>query len=296
MWNIKVDCRDEAFPSTGQGDSINDPMTGYEVAELIGKNLYVHHDLCHHGRENEFKIFRRLLEEVVIEMTMSLKEKKKREKRLTEDRRIKSRQEYVSECTKRFEKTISETKKKIEYGKNDVRKLQMDLVKRIREVHGAEKKLAQLEATRLTHLEKYGQEFDKLLQVNKVMDVQVSDGVIKVFTDTLFCTDPRSKKLHEIGKFRIEIYTNGANHGVRWFNLTRRIDGYKEGMHAPHIFPKGNACMGNTQEIFPELIANYEFAAVAMVAIQFVESVNTDDDAGCYIDNWPLAEDQEEIE
>ena len=292
MWGIKVDCQDSAFQPSGQGIAIYEDG-GWPVAELVGgNNLYIHHDACNNGTENEVKIFCKLFEEVIAELTLSPKEKKQREKRLAEERQIKSRQQYVSECTKRFETTVSETKKNIETGKKDVDTLQQNLIKRIREAQGYERKLEQIEATRPDHLNKYGQEYDKLLQVAKVKDVRVADGVVKVFTDTLFCVDPRTKKNHEIGAFRIEIYTNGANNGVRWFNLTRRVEGYKSGMQAPHVFPAGNACMGNTQEIFPELIANYEFAAVAMVAIQFVESVNTDDAAGKYINNWPLAEGQ----
>ena len=35
----------------------------YAVAELVGINLYIHHDVCHHGSEAEVKLFRRILEE-----------------------------------------------------------------------------------------------------------------------------------------------------------------------------------------------------------------------------------------
>jgi hypothetical protein len=137
--------------------------------------------------------------------------------------------------------------------------------------------------------EKYGQEFDRLLAVPKVLDVQGGSGVIKVFTDTLYCIDPRTNQRHEIGKFRIEIFTNCANGGVRWYNLSHKVQGYWGQSQAPHINNEGGACYGNTAEIWPELIGNYEFAAAAMVAIQFVESVNIDDPAGKYIDQWPLA-------
>ena len=201
-----------------------------------------------------------------------------------------SRKRYTSECSARFEKTLRSTQEKISSGAEKISDLQKTLVRSIREVSGAERKLAQMETCRNGELDKYGQEFDKLLAVPGICNVKVTDGVIKVFSDTLYCVDPRSGSKHEIGAFRIEIYTNGANDGVRWFNLSHRINGYKEKMHAPHVFPKGNACLGNTAEIFPELIANYEFAAVAMVAIQFIESINVDDDAGKHIHRWPLAD------
>lgn len=209
--------------------------------------------------------------------------------RLATERRVKTRAAYVTECSGRFEKTVAGTRQAITTGEAEVKKLTEALVRRQRELNGSRRKLEQLEACKGGELEKYGREFDRLLDVPKVRDVQAGSGVVKVFTDTLFCTDPRSGKRHEIGAFRIEINTAGSNGGVSWFNLTRRVDGCNAGMQAPHVFPDGHACFGNTAETFAELIANYEFAAVAMVAVQFVESVNVDDAAGKYIHNWPLA-------
>ena len=289
IWDVVVDVRDDPFiPDPSHGTIIYDG--DYAVGQIVGNNLFIHHDLCHEGTSQELTIFRRLLEEVVVELTATPEEKAERARKEAEERLIRSREAYVSECSARFEKTVRGTKKKISSGTEEIKRLQQSLVKKIREVKGAERKLEQLSASKGGELEKYGEEFDKLFSVRGVRDVLVADGVIKVFTDILYCADPRSGKRHEIGAFRIEIYTSGANDGVRWFNLTRRVDAYENGMQAPHVFPSGKACLGNTEEVFPELIANYEFAVAAMVAIQFVKSVNTDDSAGRYIDNWPVAE------
>lgn len=204
-----------------------------------------------------------------------------------ESGRVRSREAYVKECSKRFEKTLDGTKKAITDGHAAVAKLQAELVKKIRETKGSERKLEQLEASKGGQLSEYGLEFDKLLQVPKVIRVEAKEGKVNVFTDVLFCTDPRSGIRHEIGAFRIELdTTRGA---PRWFNLTRQVAGYKESQMAPHIWASGEACLGNTAEIFPTLIGAFEFSAAAMVAIQFVESVNTDDPAGKHINKWPVA-------
>lgn len=289
IWGIDVDCRDQGFLPSGQGIPITDE-TGYAMAEIVeNRLLYIHYDLCDRGSPQELAIFRRLLEEVVVELSATPEQKAERLRQLAEAKRVRSRQQYVQECSKRFEKTLAGTKRSITEGEARIAQLQQEIAKKIRETAGAKRKLEQLETCKGGELEKYGREFDKLLTVPKVLDVQVADGVVKVFTDTLFCTDPRSKIVHEIGKFRIEIYSDCQNGGVRWYNLTRRVDAYEKGMHAPHVFPQGNACYGNTAEIWPELIGNYEFAAAAQVAIQFIESVNTDDGAGKHIDKWPVA-------
>ncbi len=288
IWGYDVACRDAGFKPTGKGVAIVDIETGWAVAELVKNNLYIHHDACHSGKKSEVEIFRLLLKEVVVELTLSPEEKAERQRKLAEERRRRSREQYIQECSKRLKKTLEGTRKKIADGEREVEELQRQLVRRIRELAGARRKLEQLTSCQSGELERYGKEFDKLLEVPKVRDVQVASGVIKVFTDTLYCTDPRSGRLHEIGAFLIEIYTDNGD--IRWYNLTRQVDGYDWGKsQAPHINGKGKACLGTMTEIVPELVANYEFAALTMVAIQFVESVNTDDAAGKYIDRWPLA-------
>lgn len=210
-----------------------------------------------------------------------------------EAERIRSRAAYVTECAKRFEKTVTGTKKAITDGYAAIAKLQDDLVKKIREVKGCERKLEQLETCKPAEAEKYGQEFDKLLQVPKVKRVEAKEGKVIVYTDVLFCADPRTGKRHEIGAFRIELSVDSGM--PRWFNLTRKVRGYRANQMAPHIWEDGTACLGNTAEVFPELMGSYEFAAAAMVAIQFVESVNTDDAAGKNVSNWPEAPAEEVV-
>ncbi len=264
---------------------------GYQRAQaLVGKNYLRIWGIpeCPDQREieNIKRLLDRLLPQVVEQDPVKLASLIQAGR---EEARKKSREAYVAGCSARFEKTVAGTRQAIKDGHAAVAQLQQQLVKKIRETSGCERKLEQLENCRHGEADKYGQEFDKLLAVPKVRDVQVVDGVVKVFTDTLTCADPRTGKRHEIGAFRIEIYTNGASNGVRWFNLTRRVDAYKYKQMAPHVWDDGSACLGNTAEVFPELIGNYEFAAAAMVAIQFVESVNTDDAAGKHINKWPEA-------
>ncbi len=203
------------------------------------------------------------------------------------EKRVQSREAYIKACGARFEKTLSGTRDAISRGHADVERLQADLVKRIRETKGAERKLEQLERSRPEATGGYGQEFDKLLAVRGVVDVTVDGSKLSVFTDVLFCIDSRTGNRHEIGAFRIDIDANRGE--VRWHNLTRKVDGYRGRMNAPHVWESGEACLGTFAEIQAELVGNHEYAALAMVAIQFVESVNTGDPAGRHIDKWPVA-------
>lgn len=275
-----------ALQPEGEGRLLSDD--GFPYAQIDGNQVWVLLTLGQTCNGHEVALFRNILEEVAAELTLSPEEKAERNRQRAAEKRRRSREAYVAACAARLEKAERSTREAITAGKTQINGLQNELLRRIREVRGLERKLPQLQAAQETDLEKYGREFDKLLAVPKVREVEVEGSVVKVFTETLCCIDPRSGLRHEIGRFRIEIHTDRPE--VRWQNLTRRVEAYQGGsMHAPHVFFDGSACLGNAQEIFPDLIANYEFAAAALVAIQFVESVNVGDPAGAYINRWPVA-------
>lgn len=58
--SIRVSCRDEAFSPPGLGDVISDQK--YKVAELLENNLYIFHDICHTGNDNELRLYSWILE------------------------------------------------------------------------------------------------------------------------------------------------------------------------------------------------------------------------------------------
>lgn len=139
-----------------------------------------------------------------------------------------------------------------------------------------------------------GAEFDAILAIKKVLDVEVTKSRIIVKTDTLYCVDPRSGTKHEIGQFEIYIRTSYDNDEqvVRWMNKTRTVSTPSQStMHAPHVSANGAACMGNTKGTFPMLVEKREFASVVELAIAFVESVNVSDTWGQHIKCWPVADD-----
>lgn len=217
-------------------------------------------------------------------------EVRKIQQRMIEEGRKESRASYIKECSRRFEKTVVGTKEAVAKGHADIAKLQQELTRRIRETHGAERKLEQIESLRGTHLASYGREFDSLLSIPGVENVETGDGVIKVFTENIYITPDRCADTYDIGKFRIEIYTSGSNGGIRFFNLTRKGEttssGY--GVHHPHVNGNGYPCLGNIKEMVPQLIGEAEYSAVAQLGLQYLKSVNTEDSAGRTIfENWP---------
>lgn len=134
----------------------------------------------------------------------------------------------------------------------------------------------------------FADQYEQLLQVPKVRAVRVTSGAILVYTDLLTATDPKTGITHELGEFMIFIRTDGMEEGVRWFNSTRRVRTVQSGMNAPRIFADGTACTDEVKETLLELIAQFEFATVADMAIQFAETLS-DDELSKQIDKWPVA-------
>lgn len=203
-------------------------------------------------------------------------------------------EQYLSEVTKPLDMEIARVEAAFNSESREVTAFQEQLTQLIRNINTNRVRLEGLRSRSMSALEQLGKEFDKLREVRGVKDIEIADTTVKVFTNMLYCRNPATKKLHEIGEFRIELYgeQNQSAGCVKWFNLTRTVDGGSGKMNAPHVRLDGNACLGNTSTTFPQLISNYEFSAAAMLAIQFIESVNINDQWGRYIVNWPIASEE----
>lgn len=293
FWDIPVNRRTHAFRFSGRGLAVTDDH-GYVVAELVDDNLYILHRCYSAESAYEQQIYRKILEEVVALLTLTPEQREARLREMREQTRDRSRQNYVAACVKRHAARKTTLEQEISEQTHRVDKLQIELVESIRRVKAAQRVLETLRPLVEGDSKTFNAEFDKLLTIPSVADVCIEQQRLVVFTDTLFCTDPRSGRKHEIGKFRIEFLLDKTDDQlVRWFNLTRCV----ERMHAPHVFEDGKPCLGNVQEIFPKLIGQYEYAAAVQIAIAFIESVNVDDSAGSKINTWPLATEpkQEEV-
>lgn len=261
---------------------------GVVFAQIVGDHIYILPAIGHHCDDpQEQELFRKILERVVEERTLTPEARIERLRRKMEENRAATRVSYMNLCRSRSEKAIADAQRTIASVERTVAEYEREIVAKVRQLRALQQQLPALQAALGTADEKYGREFDKLLAHPKVVEMEIQGNMLKVLTEVLYCTDPGTKLLHEIGAFRIEINTESGS--VHWFNLTRRVHGMENNMQAPHVFNRGHACLGNTSETFPTLIAAHEYAAVTAIAIQFVESVNTNDGAGRHIAKWPVA-------
>jgi hypothetical protein len=273
LFGLPVAHYDAAFLPSGRGEAIVD-KDGFIAAELFKDALYVHFDLMRTGSLNEARTYARLLTAVLETQKVSGLEGNQLDQA--------NRDRYADVCLGVSTPLASPG---LHCDVEALTRVQSDMHNLLLQAGQEEQGLYQLEAAPESQL---AEEFDRLLEVANVLDVKVSERMLTVSTDVLFCRNPGTGRLHEIGAFDIQIPTEGGE--ITWINRTRKVDGYQQHMNGPHIFADGRACLGNVKDLFPQLIAKRDFASAVQVAIAFVEAVNINDAAGKHIGSWPLAQ------
>lgn len=274
IWGIPVECAaDGAWSASGKGHVFYDGNN--VVAELVGNNLYIMHNLAKFGTARDELLLAVILERVIERM--QFEQSAAQAERLFVD--IGAGYLIASGET---DKTAAELQ-------DEARELKKELKKKIKAAASEELKLLRNE--RLSTDDIFAAEYDALLKVPKVKDVEVVNGDIIVSTELLFARNPGTGNMHEIGEFKI--YLSPSATAPRWMNQTRQVvsctaDNGKP-MQGVHIWNSGNACLGNTAEIFKGLFQQREWALAAQIAIEFAESVNqvNNDIAGLGVRHWP---------
>lgn len=252
----------DTFIPSPSGQPIVDEETGFVVGELQARNLYIFEDL---SRRNTFAdaalVARFLLEARKLLIAGAVPQTASRH--------------FARDCADSFEqaRAITADPAALSEARRELRKILIQ----------AAKDEAIYYQTDLGS--ELGEEFDQLVKIPKVTDIEVTSDALTVYTTRLYCTNPDTGFTHEIGTFKIKISLRDGN--VNWKNLTRTVIGGSGYMQAPHVGPEGHACLGNTLGVFPDLIAKRDLLSAVLLAIAFVESVNVDDYWGKFIVNWP---------
>lgn len=200
---------------------------------------------------------------------------------------------YADMCMKRFDEAKEEKAEVLNALEGQIKQLRNRLTTALRDYNLKKAKTAHV--SKDDYRKRLENEIDKIYQMSKVKKVTISkDGTLSVTTDILYCTNSATGLEHEIGAFRIEVRGLGEDYfseedSLLFHNLTRKTNAMEEEMQAPHVFSDGVACLGSLEDVLPDLYSEYECAAIVMLAIQFIETANVDDDAGRYITAWPLS-------
>lgn len=149
----------------------------------------------------------------------------------------------------------------------------------------------QKEKSKITYLD--------TLKIKEVSSIYIEGESIHVFTKNLYVKDIRTKKWHDIGTFHIIIgmlsSVYDANNTVRIFNTKHLGMGMDSGFQAPHVWEDGHACHGNLITGMTEAYKNRNLFDLVYQIILFLQSANTSDSAGQYIDSWPIVTEEEAL-
>ena len=285
------------FKPTETGVEIIENESLFPVAELLDNNLYIHIPLGYREMTGGVDIYRRSLELTIVELNRTPAEKAERDQAIKEIRRERVLKSYVAICQKRQEVATRNQKQELDSLTQHVLELQRTLIEKIRCEAELKHSLKGLQDRQTATSAEFEAEFNRLFNIEGVESVTAQENKLVVNTHHIYITTQKDKYSPEvtfdIGKFRIEIYFNGENGGLLFFNTTRKGKGRYNGynVHHPHVKGNGAPCLGNITGMIAQLIAEYQFAAITALAIQFLETVNVEDAAGKDIFNcWPVVE------
>ncbi len=286
MWDIPISCRDNGFTNSSK-DCIRFKSRTWTVAELHDKKtLYIHHDICHNGTDNESELFQTLMNNVAKEL-----EDPEIIKKLNKIENQKNLKNFVNLCVKGQVKKINRIEENITSYEKKINLIKENLIKEIQKKEHLQKELDSLKPNLKLDNEYFKKQYERLTNINNVTKVRIPEPEkLLIYTNELYCTDPRTNKIHEIGKFKITIDVKGREGGIKWKNMSRLVkNAYScDGMQAPHVYADGHACLGNIEEAIAEYLGKYDFYTLVILAIKFIESCNVSDSAGTHINKWPV--------
>jgi len=284
MWGQPVECKDGTVPNI-TGVPI-ESAEGDFVGEIKGNHCFIFFDIAHNCTNFTKTIASKLIaaiEEYFVTGKMTKED-------LTEY----YRKNFVDSCMSKSKDFLVKHQQDYEQSISQVRQYQQELTKAMKRYNDSSAILKKFETDDgETYRKKFSDEYTSIVSgAGRIKKVVVSASTFSFQTDLIHCVDPRTGENHEIGEFKVGIgLTDGK---IKFTNVRRTIGGYKEGMHAPHVFPDGNPCLGNAAEVIPSLVAGMEYSALTTYAMTFLESVNTDDSAGSKIYRWPIQGESEE--
>jgi len=182
------------------------------------------------------------------------------------------------DCEVQSEKYREHFQKAMEHGKIMTR-----LIEQIEAFDQKEFEKAQRKKATETYIE--------TMKIPDVLSINVEQNIINVYTKNLYAQDERTLKWHDIGTFHIQIgmLSNSYDQDstVKILNTKHQIKGLQTGMQAPHVFSNGTICHGSLISGMIEAYKRRDLFQLVYQLILFLQTANTDDSAGKYINQWP---------
>ena len=176
---------------------------------------------------------------------------------------------------------LAETKNSLANAERTILECQEKIIGAVRTESDCKERIKSLTTCEERTTKEFECEFDKLICMDGVENVHVTEDRVEVFTSHVYIK--HRKTTYDIGKFRIDISLSGV---LRVHNLTQKITTDQYTLYHPHVKSDGQCCLGNIGPGVAKLIAEYQFAVVTQILIQFLQTYNPDNPYG-KIEWWP---------
>lgn len=237
--------------------------------EIIGSTLYVFFDLPHQTSDGARFCLEKVIEAYLKVGLMSKEEYEKYlEKEIKKKQKI-AKEKYVKACSRRYNETLNNLKEQIPKFEKKINDFSEGISECVRNRAEALEQLEFFEAQFGSQTDRYGNEFDNLLNVDKVEDVFIEDAYIIVITKEIEIN--YEDQTYLMGTYKVKIPIGRGNLYII------RIEGTIEGCYHPHVNGDAAPCLGNIATGLAKLIGQYEFAAAVQVILNFLSEVNKDD-------------------
>jgi hypothetical protein len=281
MFGVDTRCVDTK-PVSDIGFFITDKESGFVAAHTnLLDYLIICLDCFHNADDSNncvSKQFEAICDGFAVWLKTSKEERETIVAKLNNERLLKFFNEFA---TMRYNSAKSEYKEAIE----TLEDISKRLIEISRDAVFKEKELQFLEKDKGDIREIARKELDKVLKNKKIISVKPDTQGVSLETAPIYCIDERTKKMHLIGEFTINL--NFKSGRVFFFNKTLKRKAFHDTSNAPHVFSDGKPCLGTLEAYLPKMIARWELFNVAHLCINFLEQANTADTAGWHVHKWP---------
>lgn len=289
IWDIPVLCRDPAhIPHRTDGVLLN--YGRYAVAELLPNALYIHHDIVHHGCNEEFELFA----EIMVRAAKLVANPEEYARYLEEahaQAALREQNAFIDMVRLAASKRGQRQNGALKVAEKRARRLATEYFSAERDVFA----LRQEKVDPAVMEKRFIDEFEKL----KTGKVNMIEGVtfdaktpdfLTVHTKEIIAAHPRKLgELRLIGRCDAEY--NLSTGDVRITNRDRTVPLENGGVaHTPHVFSTQarDVCLGNIRSELRAYIAHFEIEAAAVLTVAFLQSITDDGGYISRFEKFPL--------
>lgn len=212
-------------------------------------------------------------------------------------KRVTTKENYLAFCKGRLEKERKEASKDRDRLLGQIRQYQAQMNAAFSDLAMCERLMSTATGIAAEFDKRMEMEWESINNIKTLEGFALVGNCMHAFTKPLTVTAKIGKakpKEYYLGRF--EIVMSFKDCQTRIYNRDFTVDAMHGRMQAPHVFETGAPCLGSIGATLPGLISRLDVCGCINLILAYLQSVNTDDPAGRYVERWPTAEEVEKAE